>query len=167
MFPGALLQEFCNNAVVSALLNIIRKFVSLKSYYIINMKKLFLLFFPILSVVFGSCNNDDSEVDVATGNLIVHISQPDADENTDFSEYSVAIIPERGFIASAPIKEITWPVEVNVGTYTIAAASPLIAETDTTESWYYGELRNVKILKDQTTEITIPLTLTTYPKSDQ
>ena len=53
-----------------------------------------------------------------------------------------------------------------MGTYTIAAASPKISETETTESWYYGEVKDVRIAKDRTTEITIPLTLTEYPKSD-
>ena len=57
-------------------------------------------------------------------------------------------------------------VEVYVGTYTIAAASPKVSETETTESWYYGEVKDVKVLKDQTTEVTITLTLTEYPKAD-
>lgn len=129
------------------------------------MKNLLYLIIPFICLALCGCNSDEPKYDGSTGKLIVHLQQA-GDDDIDFSEYCVAIIPEQGFIPSAPIKDIKWPVEVSVGTYTVAAASPRISETETTESWYYGEVKNVRISKDQTTEITISLTLTEYPKSD-
>ena len=129
------------------------------------MKKLIFLIIPLLCVILSGCNSDEPKGPTDTGKLIVHLQQ-DGQDDVDFSDYNVAIVPEQGFVPSAPMKEIEWPVELYVGTYTIAAASPKISETETTESWYYGEVKNVKITKDQTTEITISLTLTEYPKSD-
>ncbi|MBD5317173.1 MAG: DUF4493 domain-containing protein [Bacteroides sp.] len=131
----------------------------------IKMKNLLYIIVSFLCFVLCGCSSDEPEFDDSTGKLIVHLQQ-DAEDDVDFSEYSVAIIPEQGFVPSALIKDIEWPVEVYVGTYTIAAASPKISETETTESWYYGEVKEVKIIKDRTTEITISLTLTEYPKSD-
>lgn len=130
------------------------------------MKKFLFLLIPLLCIISG-CNSDEPSVDgpTPTGKLIVHLQQ-NGEDDIDFSEYSIAIVPEKGFIPSAPMKEIEWPVEVYVGTYTIAAASPKISETETTESWYYGEVKDVNIKKDQTTEITISLKLTEYPKAD-
>lgn len=129
------------------------------------MKKLFAPLFILLMFSLWGCSSDEPAYGPSTGMLVVHLEQ-DGDPDIDFSEYSVAIIPEQGFIPSAPVKDITWPVEVYTGTYTIAAASPKVSETATTESWYYGEFKDVEILKDQTTEITIDLTLREYPKAD-
>lgn len=131
------------------------------------MTKLFYIIVPFLCVALWGCNSDEPKFDDSTGRLIVHLQhQQDSEDDIDFSEYRVAIIPKKGFIPSAQIKDIEWPVEVFVGTYTIAAASPKVSETETTESWYYGEVKDVEILKDQTTEITITLTLTEYPKNE-
>lgn len=127
------------------------------------MTKIYSIIISLLLVTLYGCNSDEPKFNDATGHLIVHLQQ-DGDEAIDYSEYSVAIVPERGFIASAPVKDIEWPVEVYVGTYTIAAASPKVSETDTTESWYYGEVKDVRFLKDQTTEVTVSLTLKEYPK---
>lgn len=128
------------------------------------MKKLLLFFLPLMCMMLAGCNSDDSDIDV-TGKLVVTLQQETAvGEEVDFSDYSVAIIPESGWIVSADMKDITWPVEVKAGTYTVAAASPLVSETETTQSWYYGEVKNVEVLADLTTRITIPLVLTTYPK---
>ncbi|MDE6535297.1 MAG: DUF4493 domain-containing protein [Muribaculaceae bacterium] len=129
------------------------------------MKKLILFLIPWLYLGLWGCNSDEPETATATGLLIVHLQQDD-NPDVDFSDYAVAIIPKSGFIPSAPMKDIEWPVEVYAGTYTIAAASPMVAETETTESWYYGEVKNVRISQDQTTEVTISLTLTDYPKQD-
>ena len=129
------------------------------------MKRHLFILLSIIATVLSSCKSDEPDVSTDAGQLIVNLVQDDATDDIDFSEYSVAIIPESGFIYSAPVKDITWPVEVRVGTYTIAAASPQVSETATTESWYYGEVKNVRIQKDKTTEITISLTLTEYPKN--
>ena len=129
------------------------------------MRNLLFAVVSFLCVALWGCSSDEPKFDDSTGLLIVHLQQ-DGEDDVDFSGYRGAIIPEQGFIPSAPIKDIEWPVEVYVGTYTIAAASPKISETETTESWYYGEVKDVRIAKDRTTEITIPLTLTEYPKSD-
>ncbi len=64
------------------------------------------------------------------------------------------------------LSEVTWPIDVKVGTYTIGVASPLVSETETTETYYFGEVKNVKIVKDKTTEITINVKLTEFQKSD-
>lgn len=131
------------------------------------MTRLFYIIVPFLCVALWGCNSDEPKFDDSTGRLIVHLQhQQDSEDDIDFSQYSVAIIPKKGFTPSAQIKDIEWPVEVYVGTYTIAAASPKVSETETTESWYYGEVKDVEILKDQTTEITITLTLTEYPKNE-
>lgn len=130
------------------------------------MKHTLLALLSVLSMVCVSCKSDEPEVSTDKGQLIVNLVQDDAQgDDIDFSDYTVAIVPESGFIPTAPIKEIIWPVDVLVGTYTIAAASPQVSETATTESWYYGEVKNVKIQKDQTTEVTVHLTLTEYPKN--
>ena len=129
------------------------------------MKNLLYFIVPFLCFALWGCSSDEPKFEDSTGKLIVHLQQ-EGEDDVDFSEYSVAIIPEQGFVPSAPIKDIEWPVEVYVGTYTIAAASPKISETETTESWYYGEVKDVKIIKDQTTEITISLSLTEYPKAE-
>ncbi len=122
------------------------------------MKKFLLLFVPFVCLVLSGCNSDEPEVGNSTGYLIVHFQQ-EGDEDVDFSEYGFAIIPKQGFIPSAQVKDITWPVQVFVGTYTIAAASPYISETETSVTYYYGEAKNVKISKGETTEITLTLTL--------
>lgn len=129
------------------------------------MKLILSLLLSFLSVSLIGCSSDEPDYGTSTGKLIVHLQQEGRDD-IDFSEYSVAIVPEQGFIPSAPMKDIIWPVELYAGTYTIAAASPKIAETQSTESWYYGEVKNVRILKDETTEVTVTLTLTEYPKAD-
>ena len=46
------------------------------------------------------CGSDEPKEPEGKGYLIVHLQQDDADADTDFSEYSVAIIPEQGFIYS-------------------------------------------------------------------
>lgn len=129
------------------------------------MKNFLALLMPVLCLSFCGCDSDEPHYDDDKGKLIVHLIQ-DGQDDMDFSEYSVAIVPKQGFIPSALMKEIEWPVEVYVGTYTIAAASPKVSETKTTESWYYGEVKNVRISKNHTTEITIPLVLTDYPNSN-
>jgi len=111
------------------------------------MKNLLYIIGPFLCLALWGCSSDEPKIDNSTGSLIVNLQQ-DGEDDIDFSEYSVAIIPEKGYIPSAPIKDIEWPVEVYVGTYTIAAASPKVSETETTESWYYGEVKDVKVLKD-------------------
>lgn len=128
------------------------------------MKRLLSLILPLLLVTLWGCDSDQPDPD-AKGLLTVHLEQ-EGDSDVDFSEYSVAIVPEQGFVPSAPIKDIEWPVEVYVGTYTIAAASPKIEENETSESYYYGEVKNVTIAKDRTTEITVPLKLTVFQKSE-
>lgn len=87
------------------------------------MRNLLFGIVSFLCIALWGCNSDEPKFDDSTGRLIVHLRQDGADD-VDFSEYSVAIIPEQGFIPSAQIKDIEWPVEVYVGTYTIAAASP-------------------------------------------
>ncbi len=129
------------------------------------MKKLLPILFALACVIISSCNNDEPEFDDSTGQLVVHLLQ-DGKDDVDFSDYSVAIIPTQGFIFSADVKSITWPIEAYVGTYTIAAASPMVEETPTSQSWYYGEVKDVKILEDQTTEVTVNLVLTEYPNSN-
>ena len=49
--------------------------------------------------------------------------------------------------------------------YTIGVASPLISETATTETYYLGEVKNVKIDKDITTQITVNVKLTEFQKA--
>ncbi len=128
------------------------------------MKKIFILFISVMALSLAGCNSDEPEV-TATGWLIVHLEQPDAAGDVDFSEYSVAVVPEHGFIASAPMKDITWPVEALVGNYKVAACSPLVSETGTDETYYYGEVKDVRIFEDRTTEVTITLKLQTFPKN--
>lgn len=120
------------------------------------------------SVIYG-CGSEDPYVDNSLGTLVVYLHQEGNDEKVDFSEYAIALTPEygHGFGTSAQVKDIKWPVELPIGTYSVAAASPLVAETDSTETWYYGEVKDVKIHNDITTEVTVSLKLTVYPKPEQ
>lgn len=119
-------------------------------------------------VVLTSCNNDEPEFKDGMGKLIVNLAHDNSETvEIDFSDYHIALTPEYGMGWSAPkFSEISWPIDVKVGTYTIGVASPLVSETETTESYYFGEIKNVKIEKDKTTEITINVKLTEFQKSD-
>lgn len=133
------------------------------------MKKIIYILQLFLCIAFVGCNSDEPKYNDDKGQLIVELaldenSPIERSEDVDFSEYSIAIVPKSGFIASSPIKDIEWPVELNVGTYTIAAASPLISETEDTETYYYGETEAI-ILKDQVTQVKITLKSKTFDKS--
>ncbi|MBD5211468.1 MAG: DUF4493 domain-containing protein [Bacteroidales bacterium] len=132
------------------------------------MKKLFPILFAFMLVILTSCNSDEPEVNDGVGQLIVNLANNDSENpNMDFSNYHIALTREYGMGWTAPdFSEVTWPIDVKVGTYTIGVASPLVSETETTETYYFGEVKNVKIVKDKTTEITINVKLTEFQKSD-
>lgn len=132
------------------------------------MKKYFSIFFAIMLVALTSCNNDEPDVNEGVGQLIVHLAHDDSEiVEIDYSDYHIALTPESGMGWSAPkFSDVSWPIDVKVGTYTISAASPIVSETETTETYYFGEVKNVKIDKDKTTEITINVKLTEFQKSD-
>lgn len=132
------------------------------------MKKAISIFFVILLVALTSCNNDEPDINDGMGKLIVNIAHDDSEiVEIDYSDYHIALTPEYGMGWSAPkYSEVSWPIDVKVGTYTIGVASPLVSETETTETYYFGEIKNVKIEKDKTTEITINVKLTDFQKSD-
>lgn len=135
------------------------------------MKKLICILQLLLCITFVGCNSDEPKNNNDKGLLTVELeldnnnSPMERVEDIDFSEYSIAIVPKSGFIFSSPVKDIEWPVELNVGTYTIAASSPLISETETTQTYYYGETETV-ILKDHVTQVNIILRPRTFDKSD-
>ena len=132
------------------------------------MKKLFPILFAAVLVILTSCSSDEPEINDGVGQLIVNLANDEPEiAEMDFSNFHIALTPEYGMGWSAPnFSEITWPIDVKVGTYTIGVASPLVSETETTESYYFGEVKNVKIDKDKTTEITINVKLTEFQKSD-
>lgn len=131
------------------------------------MKRIFAILPFVLMLLLSACSSNDPELNLDKGKLEVVLSlEGFADiDSIDFSEYYIAIIPESGWIYSEEVKNITWPLDVNVGKYKIAAASPLISKTDTTVTYYYGE-KDATIIKDQTTIVNLTLQLTDYPKSD-
>ena len=132
------------------------------------MKKVISIFCAIMLVVLTSCSNDEPDVKDGEGKLIVNIAHDDSEiVEIDYSDYHIALTPEYGMGWSAPkYSEVEWPIDVKVGTYTIGVASPLVSETETTETYYFGEVKNVKIEKDKTTEVTINVKLTEFQKSD-
>ncbi len=132
------------------------------------MKKTTSIFFAIMLVILTSCNNDDPEITDNMGKLIVNLAHEDADiVEADYSNYSIALTPRNGMGWTAPkYSEVSWPIDVEVGNYTISASSSLVSDTETTESYYFGEVKNVKIEKDKTTEITINVRLTEFQKAD-
>ncbi len=132
------------------------------------MKKPISIFFAIILVVLTSCSSDEPEINDGVGQLIVNITHDDSEiVEIDYSDYHVALTPEYGMGWSAPkYSEVSWPIDVKVGTYTVGVASPLVFETETTETYYFGEVINVKIEKDKTTKITINVKLTEFQKSD-
>lgn len=132
------------------------------------MKKTISIFYAIMLVILTSCNNGEPEIKDDMGKLIVNLSHEGSDiVEIDYSDYHIALTPEHGMGWSAPrFSEISWPIDVKAGTYTIGVASPLVSETATAESFYFGEVKNVRIEKDKTTEITINVKLTEFQKSD-
>lgn len=132
------------------------------------MKKYLSIFFAIMLVALTSCNNDEPDVNEGVGQLIVHLAHDDSEiVEIDYSDYHIAITPEYGMGWFAPkFSDVAWPIDARVGTYTIGAASPIVSETEATETYYFGEVKNVKIDKDKTTEITINVKLTEFQKSD-
>lgn len=132
------------------------------------MKNYISILFALMLVAITSCDNDEPKDYDGTGRLIVHLTQDGADiaEESCFN-YHIALTPEYGMGWFAPnFGEVDWPIDVKVGTYTIGVASPLVSESETIEYYYFGDVKNVKIVKNKTTEITIDLTLTEFPKSD-
>ncbi len=133
------------------------------------MKKLLITFSFIACFILTACSNDDEPaIKDDMGKLIVNLAHDNSEiVEIDYSDYHLALTPEYGMGWSAPkFSEVSWPIEVRVGTYTIGVASPIVSETEMTESYYFGEVKNVKIEKDKTTEITINVKLTEFQKSD-
>lgn len=130
------------------------------------MKRYLSILLAVVLVTLTSCDSDGPEIN-DTGRLIVNIAQDDSEgKQPDYSDYSIALTPDHGMGWSVPrYSEVSWPIDVKVGTYTISVASPVVTETATTETYYVGEVANVSILKNQTTEITVKVTPKTLPKS--
>lgn len=126
-----------------------------------------LLAIVLLTIMAAGCSSDEPHNPDAKGLITVDLvveGVPEG-EQADLSDYSIAIIPESGFIYSEKWSNITWPLEAMVGKYILAAASPMVSETETTQSWYYGEASCV-VTADRTTAVTITLSLKTYPRAD-
>lgn len=113
------------------------------------------------------CGNDVSAVPEDVGQLIVTVAHDDSEiVEIDYSNYHIALTPECGMEWSAPkYSDVSWPIDVKVGTYTVGVASPLISDAVTTETHYFGEVKNVKIDKDKTTKITVNVKLTEFQKA--
>ena len=132
------------------------------------MKKFLYILFAIMLVGLTSCNNDEPKINDGVGQLTVYIAHNDSEiVEIDYSDYHIALTPEYGMGWFTPkYSDVSWPIDVKVGTYTIGVASPLISETTTTETYYFGEVKNVKINKDKTTEVTVNVKLTEFQKSN-
>lgn len=131
------------------------------------MKKVLNLVLLLVAVMFAACSSDEPNVDA--GKLVVELSVvEDAAQSTaiDYSEYTIVIIPQSGWIYSSEVKDIEWPVDISVGNYKVAAISPALEETANSSICYYGEVDNVRILKDETTSIVINMSRREFPKSE-
>lgn len=134
-----------------------------------DMKRVLYLVLLLAAVVFSACSSDEPNND--SGKLVVELAvaevedQP-VDKPTDFSDYTIVIVPQSGWIYSADVKDIVWPVDISVGSYTVAAVSPALEENDNTTTCYYGEVNDVRILKDEITSIVITMSRREFPKSD-
>lgn len=113
------------------------------------------------------CCNDVPDVIEDIGQLIVYVAHDDSEiVEIDYSDYHITLTPECGMGWFTPkYSDVSWPIDVKVGTYTIGVVSPLISETATTETYYLGEVKNVKIDKDITTQITVNVKLTEFQKA--
>lgn len=87
-----------------------------------------------------------------------------SDEEIDYSKYDIAITRMNGWGYTAKYGDVEWPIELEAGDYIVSAGSPLLSETLTTETYYFGKKENVKITKNQTKEITIVLKRETIEK---
>ena len=110
---------------------------------------------------------DVSDVLENAGQLIVYVAHDDSEiVEIDYSDYHITLTPECGIGWFTPkYSNVSWPIDVKVGTYTIGVASPLISETATTETYYFGEVKDIKIGKDKTTQITVNVKLTEFQKA--
>ncbi len=132
------------------------------------MKRVLYLVSLLVAIFFSACSSDEPNND--SGKLVVELTVTEDDQivdlPTDFSDYTIVIVPQSGWIYSADVKDIVWPVDISVGSYTVAAVSPTLEENDNTTTCYYGEVNNVRILKDETTSIVINMSRREFPKSD-
>lgn len=129
------------------------------------MKKTLYLFLSLVIFSLNSCNSDEPQESNEVGYLTVNLVQEDATENTDFSDYKIFIMDEnRGYGWETPYKEISWPVSRPAGEYIVIAESPLVSETETSRFVYTAMERNVPIVKNKTTELTLTLELKEFPK---
>lgn len=126
------------------------------------MRKLLYILVAFVMCVMTSCNSDEPQ---DNGFLVVNLIQEDAAEEVDFSDYKIMIMPEQsGFGWETLFKEISWPVSRPSGEYIVIAESPVVSETATSRSCYTAMERNILIIKDKTTEITLTLKLEEFPK---
>lgn len=129
------------------------------------MKKILYLFLSLVIFALNSCKSDEPREGNEIGYLTVNLIQEDATENTDFSDYRIFIMAENGgFGWETPYKEISWPVSRPAGEYIVIAESPLVSETETSRFYYTAMERNVPIVKDKTTELSLILKLKEFPK---
>lgn len=130
------------------------------------MKKILFALCAILCLVLSACNHDDPEAD-GKGylNVTLFVSEfSNSDEEIDYSKYDIAITRMNGWGYTAKYGDVEWPIELEAGDYIVSAGSPLLSETLTTETYYFGKKENVKITKNQTKEITIVLKRETIEK---
>lgn len=133
------------------------------------MKKVLSLVVLLAALIISACSSDEPNND--SGKLVVDLAVAvDADqppvESIDFSDYSIVIVPQSGWVYGANVKDIVWPIDISVGSYTVAAVSPALEETDQSTICYYGEVNDVRIAKDETTSIVITMSRKEFPKSD-
>ena len=129
------------------------------------MKKGLYLLFTLVVFVINSCNSDEPQDGKDIGFLTVSLNLEDASKGEDFSDYTILIMPENGgFGWETPYQEISWPVSRPAGEYVVIAQSPLVSETETSRFFYTAMERNVPIVKNKTTEITLTLELKEFPK---
>lgn len=114
------------------------------------------------------CSRDEPHITEEVGELTVYVAHDNSEiVEIDYSDYHITLTPECGMEWSAPkYSNVSWPINVKVGTYTIGVASPLISETATTETYYFGEVKDIKIGKDKTTKITVNVKLTEFQKNN-
>lgn len=129
------------------------------------MKKFLYLFLSLVIFALNSCNSDEPKESNEVGYLTVKLVQEDATENTDFSDYKIFIMAKNGGYGwETAYKEITWPVSRPIGEYIVIAESPLVSETETSRFVYTAMERNVPIVKNKTTELSLILKLEEFHK---
>ena len=129
------------------------------------MKRLLNILLPAVMVALISCNSDEPQNDKDNGFLAVTLIQEGATEDVDFSDYNILIMSEYGGAGwVTPYKEISWPISRPAGEYLVIAESPLVSETESLRYYYTAMERNVPIVKDKTTELTLTLKFQGFPK---